>query len=155
MIYVNQPQLGLVIFICLYTYPFRGVLRYYISRLMTASCCCCRIRSSYPIPISSLYLIFPLPSGDQEGFLNRFCIKCSLPYFLFLLATLLTSLSFRVLYNNIIFRYKSVPTTRYYTGIALQVIFSFFYFTCPLYYYITIGLALGVYRNSAFFIPIL
>jgi hypothetical protein len=29
-----------------------------------ASCCRRRVRSSYPIPTSSLYLIFPLPSGD-------------------------------------------------------------------------------------------
>ena len=35
VIYVNQPQLGLVIFICLHTCPFRGVLRYYIPHPVT------------------------------------------------------------------------------------------------------------------------
>jgi hypothetical protein len=39
----------------------RGVL---LSSQCVASRYRRRVRSSYPIPISSLYLIFPLPSGD-------------------------------------------------------------------------------------------
>jgi hypothetical protein len=98
--------------------------------------------------------------------LNRFYIERSLPYPLPSLATLLylywlhsfafagASLGLRAPYNNTIFGYRSVPTTRCYVGTALWVILGFLCFTCPPCYRVATGLAPGACRDIASFVPI-